>query len=360
MDSNSKVLRSPLSPNSDRKLRFGIIGLGNRAGEHIDCINRHGDACEILALCTRNEQRLNEVSEQCPGKPAIYTDYRELLTHPDLNVVLILTPNYLHAPMCTEALNAGHDVVVEKPMALNIQECERMNAAAQKSNRILMVAEQHRYMALTRKLKALIDHGEIGKLEFIWAASFREPWKRDWYSDYAMSGGVLLNEAIHDLDTFYWLAGMTPEWVTGAGGTFQTSGFDTYDHAFLTYVFQEGVKLVFGFSNATPGAPKPIMIFGSQGRLEYTRKGNKILQYTYTDGRAGQAGPVEHDLTEAMSGSEHPGTFEMYDEVIQCIRERREPLTNGIDALIPMRMAMAGQDAMRRKTPQNIDIENSK
>ena len=343
-------MRSPLNPDPQRVLKFGIIGIGERCWQHINRINNNGDSCEILAICDIREDRLEHGLEVCRGAPATYKDYRDLLKHRDLNVILVMTPHDQHARMTIDALDAGCDVMVEKPMAMNVAECEQMNAAAVRNNRILMVGEQHRYFALNRKVKDLVDAGEIGRVVCISAPSFRGPWSKSkrWLNFLATSGGGVLSEACHDLDAFRWMIGSRAVRVAGFGGIDVFLDQDTLDHAQLIYEFENGVNLSFGFGIFVPGGYRNIGILGTHGRLEYTRYGNEIVQYRYNPGDGRPGDPIVHDVAEEMDEPGHPGTNAMYKEFMRCVRDRQEPLTAGAVMVDSVRMCTAAQDAVRR------------
>ncbi len=343
-------MNNPLNLDPQRRLKFGIIGIGERCWQHIERINNNSDSCEILAICDIRQDRLDYGLKICRGTPITCTDYREMLKHPDLNVVLITTPHNLHEAMTIDALNSGCDVMVEKPMAMNATECDQMNAAARLNNRILMVGEQHRYFALNRKVKALIDVGSIGDVICINAPSFRGPWSdgKRWLNFFTTSGGGLLSESCHDLDAFCWIIGSRPVKVVGFGGIEVFQDQDTLDHAQLLYEFENGVKLSYGFGIFVPGGYRDIGILGSHGRLEYTRYGKKIYQYKYRPGDRQPGKPIVHDLTLEMAETGHAGTNAMYREFITCVRERREPLTAGTVMVDSVRMCTAGQKAIRQ------------
>ena len=336
--------------NPPRKpLRFGIIGIGVRCWQHIDRINRNGDTCETLAICDVRQDRLDHGLNICHGTPATYTDYREMLQHPGINVVLVTGTHDRHASMSIDALDTGCDVMVEKPMAMNVAECEEMNAAAARNDRILMVAEQHRYIAVNRKVKALVDAGEIGEVRCISAPCFRGPWaaEKRWLNAFTTSGGGLLSESCHDLDAFHWILGARAARVAGFGGTEVFRDQDTLDNIQLVYEFENGVTLSFGFGIFVPGGYRDIAILGSHGRLEYTRQGKQILQYTYEPGDRQAGEPIVHDLAGPMSETGHAGTDAMYQELITCLLERGQPLTAGTEMVECVRMCVGGQQAMR-------------
>ncbi|MDP6776356.1 MAG: Gfo/Idh/MocA family oxidoreductase [Candidatus Latescibacteria bacterium] len=315
-------MRPPLGADPERVLRFGIIGLGTRAWQHIDRINANRDACEILAICDVSDDRLGIALERCSDTPATYTDHTELLEHEGINVVLIAAPHNLHAPMAIEALGVGCDV---------------------------MVAEQHRYFALNQKARELVQAGEIGKVVCVCAPSFRGPWaaQKTWLNQFETSGGGLLSEACHDLDAFAWIIGSRATRVTGFGGTRVFEGQDTLDSAQLVYEFGNGTNLYFGFGIFVPGGYRDIAILGSHGRLEYTRHGKEIRQYGYSPGDRQTGKPIVHGLAEEMAERGHPGTDAIHREFIRCVRDRAAPLTDGTVMVDSVRMCTAGQMAVR-------------
>lgn len=138
--------------------------------------------------------------------------------------------------------------------------------------------------------------------------------------------------------------------VAGFGGTGVFRDQDTLDNIQLVYEFENGVTLSFGFGIFVPGGYRDIAILGSHGRLEYARKGKEILQYGYEPGDQQAGEPIVHDLTGPMSETGHAGTDAMYQELIACLLERRQPLTAGTDMVESVRMCLAGQEAMRQRS----------
>jgi predicted dehydrogenase len=341
---------SELAPDPNRKLKFGLIGIGARCRQHIERINDR-KSCEILAICDIREDRLDDGLEICRGKPTTYLDYRKLLKHAGINAVLIATPHDLHAPMSIDALDSGCDVMVEKPMGMTVAQCEKMNAAATRNNRVLMVAEQHRYFATNRKVKELIDAGEIGTVRCISSPSFRGPWSsgKPWLKYLATSGGGLLAESCHDLDAFHWIVGSRAVRVAGFGGTNIYPDQDTLDNAQLVYEFENGATLTFGYGTFVPGGYRGIAIIGTHGRLEYERYGREIKLYRYQPGASRAGNPTVFDMSREMGETNHAGTDAMHDDFIRCVQGRLEPLTAGKVMVESVRMCTAGQEAVRTR-----------
>lgn len=342
--------RLPLDPDPQRRIQLGIVGIGNRFRNHIRSLNTLDEEYEVAALCDIRKERLQNGVNECRDNPSAYTDYQELLQHPGLNAVVILTPNYLHAPMSIDALNAGFDVLVEKPMAISVKECNDMNAAAWANNRICMVAEQHRFLTTHRKVKKLLDNGAIGDVRFVCAEVHGTQWRREHYKYLATSGGVLLNLAVHEFDSIHWMLGSKIIRAAGFGGHGYYTDQDTLDHLLVVLDFENGEKFSYDHSRITESGYSQFNIFGTHGRLSYERKGKTILQYNYTIGDRESVTCTTYDISKDFE----EGTQAQYREYFRCIRLREKPLTDGKVMVESIRMCLAAQEAARQGRIINV------
>ncbi len=191
-------------------MRAAIIGLGVIGKVHFDVLARQGE--NVVALCDIDAEKLVNYTDV-----AKYSDYKEMLRKESVDVVHVCTPHYLHAEMVCFALNAGVNVLCEKPLCINENEIRDILAAAEKSEAILGVCLQNRYNRSTQFVKEYLADK---KIDF---ASGRLYWHRDaayygsadWRGKWATEGGgVLINQALHTLDLLQWLCGQ-PTKVVG-------------------------------------------------------------------------------------------------------------------------------------------------
>ncbi len=194
----------------DRILRTGIIGTGGISRVHLDAL-KNFDGAKIVAVCDTRRDRLEKAAQETGAD--MYSDYKELLAREDIDVVHILTPHYLHAPMAIDALNAGKHVLTEKPMATSTEDARRMIECAKTAKGTLSVIFQNRYNPSTVELKKRIDSGETGALK---CARVSVCWhrEREYYTESGWrgffkteGGGVLINQSIHSLDLLSYLGG---------------------------------------------------------------------------------------------------------------------------------------------------------
>jgi len=185
-----------------KKIKCGVIGLGFFGEHHVDTLKSISVA-DVNAVCTRREHRLKEIADKY-SIPKAYTDYRDLLADKEIEMVSIVTHVKDHLSITVDALKAGKNVFLEKPMADNKKECEEIIAALKKSDKFFMVGHICRFDTVYALAKEEIDSGALGKLISIHA-------KRNLNRDYTITPlkniSALFGDGIHDLDLMLWYTG---------------------------------------------------------------------------------------------------------------------------------------------------------
>ncbi|WP_226393166.1 Gfo/Idh/MocA family protein [Ructibacterium gallinarum] len=202
------------------KLKVGIIGTGNIAGNHIAAYQKNPNV-ELYAFCDIDEERLKNTGKKY-GVTRLFTDKDEMLKLKELDAVSVCTWNSAHAPCTIAALNAGKHVLCEKPMALNAKEAEEMNAAAKKNGKLLMIGFVRRYGNDCKVLQDFINHDALGEIYYAKATYLRRNGNPGgWFGDKSRSGGgPLIDLGVHVIDLVRYLSG-NPLPVSVYGATFQ-------------------------------------------------------------------------------------------------------------------------------------------
>lgn len=191
-----------------KKIKFAIIGCGRIAQRHAEHINTFGS---LAAVCDIKSEAALKLSKQYQCNH--YLDIDELLSNePDIDVVSICTPNYLHAEHSIKSLNADKHVLCEKPMAISTRDCENMIYAAEKSHKRLFIVKQNRYNPPVAELKSIIEENRLGKIFNVQLNCF---WNRnndyyeqsDWKGTLEKDGGTLFTQFSHFIDLLLWLIG---------------------------------------------------------------------------------------------------------------------------------------------------------
>ena len=200
-------------------LGIAIVGAGAIANAHVSAFLEHKDKCRIVAICDIYPEKAQEIvdTKKIEGAVAI-KDYKEALALDNVDAIAICSPPRVHSQVAIDALNAGKHVLVEKPMATSLKECDDMIAAAKANNCILSPVAQNRYKTPYYKVKQLLDSGETGATRHIminslwWRGqSYYELWWRGTWENEC--GGCVSSHAVHHIDMLNWYVGM-PKSVT--------------------------------------------------------------------------------------------------------------------------------------------------
>ena len=198
------------------KIRLGIIGIGNMGSEHCRLI-LSGQTPEIALTCVADprQDRRDWAQQTLPAGTGIYDDGMSLIRAHACDAVLIATPHELHPPLAEAALRAGLHVLSEKPAGVYTAQLHPVIAAAQETGRTYALMFNQRTNCVYRRLKALLDSGELGALKRVtWVVTdwYRSQayydsgaWRATWTGE---GGGVLLNQCPHQLDLLQWLCGL--------------------------------------------------------------------------------------------------------------------------------------------------------
>lgn len=195
--------------SNKKKIRFAVVGCGHIGKRHAEMVVRDPGA-ELVALCDIRPKEELDI-EAYPV--AFFSDMTSLLQSGlDIDVINICVPNGLHAELAIQAIESGHHVVIEKPMALQVQDAERVLQTSLKYQKEVFCVMQNRYSPPSVWIKQMIDSGRLGKIYLVQLNCF---WNRDeryyksggWHGDACLDGGTLFTQFSHFIDIMYWLFG---------------------------------------------------------------------------------------------------------------------------------------------------------
>lgn len=201
-------------------IRIGIIGAGAIAQVHVDAYLKFPTRCEIRAVCDSYIDKAQSLIVKAGLKNAkAYQELDELISLRDIDAVSICLPPNSHAEVSIKALNAGKNVLVEKPMAPSLVECDEMIAAAEKNGKVLSPVSQNRFKTPNSRVKTMLQDGIAGKVLYaainsLWwrGSNYYDIWWRGTWNNEC--GGCVTSHAVHHIDLLLWMLGM-PDRVTG-------------------------------------------------------------------------------------------------------------------------------------------------
>jgi predicted dehydrogenase len=353
-----------------KKLRYGVVGSGNRSrGNHFPILRDYVSEVEIHAICDITPENLAQGLTLCPGAKG-YSDYREMLAQEsNLDAVLVVVPNYMHAEITIAALNAGKHVLVEKPMALSLADADRMIEAARRNKRMLQVGQQMRYSQAYARMRELIGQGVIGDLSYVFASLFRGDWnpaswkytdqvtgqKTNWRFLTKTAGSSLLEDGIHELDVIHWLVDSNPVRIQATGGNKVFLNRETIDHAGLLVEFANGCQLTFGYTVFSPRLPEArgLRLIGSKAemRLEGTRESPVIVIHPF-QGQPTHI-PADTERPEPVAGASKPhlpdpDTYREHKAFAGSIREGTPVFADGQVGKDAIHISLAAERSLRQ------------
>lgn len=223
-------------------LGLGIVGAGRVAASHAHAAQQL-DGVELRSIAEVDDTRRAAFAQQyeCAGEPSLDA----LLRRDDVDLVVLALPHRLHADAAIQALQAGKHVLVEKPMAMSVEECDRMIVTAQAAGRFLAIGLTHHFHPVPAAARDLIRSGRLGRL--VWATETQYSQRRlgsnpAWLFDRAEGGGQLLANGVHFIDRLMMLAGSRIVAVKALVGSF-----------FNSYPSDDGTLAFFQFANGAAG-----------------------------------------------------------------------------------------------------------
>jgi len=316
-------------------IRFGLLGCGRIAKRHSDLLGgNHIKGAELVAVCDTDRARADAIAAQF-GISAYYNP-NDFLCRGDIDAVAVLTPSGLHPQHAIACAQAGKHVVVEKPMALRLQDADDMIHACDDAGVKLFVVKQNRFNVPIVKAREALDAGRFGKLVL---GTIRVRWCRDqayydqdaWRGTWAYDGGVLTNQASHHIDMLEWFFGdvvsVHARSITALVNT------ETEDTAVATLEFRNGAL---GIIEATTAA-RPVdlegslSILGEKGVVEVGGFAmNQIRHWRFKNEL-----PADKEVIEKFSVNP-PNVYGFghqayYQHVVECLANRRAALVDGLE-----------------------------
>jgi len=335
-------------------LRIGIVGLGRLGQRHAQALAFSTRNCTLTAACSPVDSERVYASEQL-GIAQVYSRYEDLLANPNIDAVVLVTPTSLHADQAIAALQAGKHVFVEKPLALNVPDCERVLAEATKHPELVaMVGFVRRFDPSYRAAQASIEAGEIGRPFIVRSQTCDQNDPDGFFVRFApTSGGIFMDCSVHDIDLARWMLGRPKALRAYATGTIALhpglAEFGDVDNGLAIVDFEGGAKAVFYASRTMAhGHETHTEIIGTAGKLlvgEHAARDRVV--------RSDAHGVRHAVLTDFYERFEAAFAAEMGDFVAACRGERALTLTLD-DAMEATRIGLALSRSLASGMPEVI------
>ncbi|MDF2959374.1 MAG: oxidoreductase [Paenibacillus sp.] len=313
------------------KMRFAVIGGGVIAPSHAKAIAGNPKA-ELVAIADIEVDKANKMAADY-SIPHVYTDYQELLKRDDIDAVTVAVPSGYHAEVVIAAAQAGKHVLCEKPLDITSDSMTRMIAACRQADVKLGCVFQRRLTPASIVAKKAVDAGKLGKLVLgdAYQKSYRSPqyyksagWRGTWAID---GGGALMNQGVHGIDLIQWLMGDVQSVFAYSSALVRE--IEVEDTAVAVVKYKNGAfGVIQGTTSVYPGQETRFELHGEKGTIIFDDTGFKQWKFADVEEEIPKVAPrvsAKNDPTQIAND----GHFLLVDDLIQAIRENRDPMVPG-------------------------------
>lgn len=315
-------------------MRYALIGCGRISPNHI--VAAKSNDLEFVGLCDLDRKMLyDKVVKFDLQNVAQYTDYKEMLDKEKPELVAIATESGKHAAIALDCIDAGCNLIIEKPIALSIADADAIIAAAKKKGVKVCASHQNRFNKSIKKIREALDRNRFGRM-FYGTAHIR--WCRDWEyyaranwrGTWEQDGGALMNQCIHNIDLLRWMMGDEVEEVFGMTDRLNHPYIEAEDMGIAVVKFKNGAYgIIEGTTDIYPkNLEETLYLFGEKGTVKAGGTSvNKIEEWRFSD-------TLDDPDEVIMQFAENPpnvygfGHTPLYADMIDAIENNREPYVN--------------------------------
>lgn len=329
-------------------MRYAIIGCGRISPNHIAAALENG--LEVVALCDIEEAKMDETIEKfnLSNKTKKYLDYKLMLEKEKPELVAICTESGKHGKIALDCVEANANLIIEKPIALSLEEADLIIEKANKKNIKVSACHQNRFNKSVQKIREAVEANRFGKLMHA-TAHIRwnrgedyykqAPWRGTWEQD----GGALMNQCIHNIDLLRWMMGDEITEVVGMTDNLIHGYIAAEDLGMALIKFSNGsYGIIEGTTNIYPrNLEETLYIFGEKGTVKAGGKSvNLIEEWQFAD-NLDNADDVKQNYFENPPNVYGFGHKPLYKDVIEAIENDRRPYVTAIDGRNALELVLA-------------------
>lgn len=318
-------------------MRYALIGCGRISPNHIVAAQHNN--LEIVAICDIVAHNMKDkiVKFKLPGTVTCYEDYKEMLKKEKPDLVAIATESGKHAQIAIDCMIIGHaNVIIEKPIALSLEDADRIIETAEKEDLRVCACHQNRFNKSIQKIHEAIEMERFGKLLYgtahiRWTRDYEYYARAKWRGTWAQDGGALMNQCIHNIDLLRWMMGDEIDCVVGMTDRLKHDYIEAEDLGIALIHFKNGAYgIIEGTTNVYPkNLEETLYLFGEKGTVKAGGQSvNVIEEWRFSD-MLDDPDEVKRQFHENPPNVYGYGHTPLYADVIQSIQNNRQPYVDG-------------------------------
>lgn len=345
-------------------MKYALIGCGRISPNHIEAAkNNHLD---FRAICDINPNVMEEKSKKFDlHNIHKYTDYREMIDVEKPELVAIATESGKHASIALDCIDAGCNVIIEKPIALSLEDADEIICRGHEKGVKVCANHQNRFNKSIRKIREAVEKGRFGRM-FYGTAHIR--WCRDenyyscakWRGTWEQDGGALMNQCIHNIDLLRWMMGNEIDEVVGMTDRLNHSYIEAEDLGIALVRFKNGgYGIIEGTTDLYPkNLEETLYLFGEKGTVKAGGTSvNVIEEWRFADCLD------DPDEIKKQFGENPPNVYgfghtPLYADVIGSIMKNRDPYVTGEDGRRALELVLAIYESAAKGKPVKLPLDN--
>ena len=337
-------------------MKYALIGCGRIATNHVKAVVNNN--LEFVAACDVDTDKIETLLAkhdlQNDASIARYADYKKMIDdHPDIELAAIATPSGVHAEIALYCIDHGINVIIEKPMAMNINDADEIIKRSTEKNVKVCACHQNRFNLAVQKVRAAVENERLGKISH---GSIHVRWNRGkdyytqapWRGTWAEDGGCLMNQCIHSIDMLRWMMGDEVVSVYGITRQQQHDYLEAEDVGLAIVDFANGaIATIEGTTNVYPqNLEETLYMFGDKGTVKLGGKSmNNIDIWNFADEEDEDS--ETRELKEATINVYGNGHTPLYADMIDAIVKDRKPYIDAIAGKNALEMVLAIYKSMK-------------
>lgn len=347
-------------------MKYALIGCGRIAVNHLKAaIN---NKLEIVAACDIVPEQIVKLLEKFDAHETKnikhYLDYKEMLKQESPDLVSIATESGNHAEIAIYCIENGVNVIIEKPMAMSIEDANKIIAASEKYNVKVSACHQNRFNVAIQELRKAIEGGRFGKISH---GSINVRWNRNkgyydqakWRGTWAQDGGALMNQCIHGIDLLRWMMGDEIEEIYGVTRQHFHNYLEAEDVGMAVIKFKNGaIGTIEGTTNVFPkNLEETLYIFGETGTVKIGGTStNNIDVWDFAD--ESEEDQKNKDLKEVTSNVYGNGHTSLFADVIDAINNDRKPYVDAVAGRNALEVVLSIYKSQKEGTSVKLPLED--
>lgn len=346
-------------------MKYALIGCGRIAVNHIKAaVNNH---LEIVAVCDNDLESIDILFEKTGFKEKVerFASYKEMIAaHPDLELVSIATESGVHAEIALYCIDKGINVIIEKPIAMSLQDADEVIRLSKEKNVKVAACHQNRFNIAVQEMRSAIEANRFGKLSH---GSIHVRWNRNkayyeqapWRGKWASDGGALMNQCIHGIDLLRWMMGDEVEEVYGVTRQQYHDYLECEDIGMAVVKFKNGaIGTIEGTVNVYPkNLEETLYLFGETGTVKLGGTScNNIDVWEFAD--SSETDQAKAGLKEATSNVYGNGHTSLFADMIDAINNDRAPYVDAVAGRNALEMVLAIYKSQLTGSPVKLPLKD--